>query len=76
MGRVTALADNSSLGPLGAICVHDDLGAVGLVVVLALFALAAGEYLCANTDSLANLDVCDFGSDFDRRANNFYTDEI
>lgn len=71
MGRVTTLADNSGLGPLGAICVNNDVGAVGLVVVLALLALAAGEYLCANTDSLANPDICDLGSNFNRRANDF-----
>ncbi|KAL3710393.1 hypothetical protein TMatcc_004187 [Talaromyces marneffei ATCC 18224] len=59
------------LGPFGAICVHNNVGAVGLVVVLALLAVAAGEDLGANTDSLAYLDVCDLGSDFDYRANDF-----
>ena len=65
------MADNSGLGPLGAVCVYDDVGTVGLVVTLALLALAAGEYLSANPDSLANLDVGDLGPDFDCGADNF-----
>jgi Zn-dependent alcohol dehydrogenase len=38
MRRITTLSDNARFGPGSAVCVHL-LGAVGLVVILALVAL-------------------------------------
>lgn len=60
--RVTSLGDDARLGPDGAKRVHL-LGAVRLVVVLALAALEARPRLGADADALAGLDEGDLGAD-------------
>ena len=70
--RVAALGDDASAGPDGAVGV-ELLGAVGLVVVLALFAAQAGPGLGTDTDALALLGQGDFGADTDDTADDLCT---
>ena len=72
MGAVSSLADDASVRPLGAVRVHDDVRAIRLIVVLALLAGAAGEYLGPDTDSLAFLDQRHFGSNTNGSAHDLY----
>jgi hypothetical protein len=71
VGGVAALADDAGLRPLGAVGVHHHYGAVGLVVVAALLALAAGVGLGADADALAFLDQGDLGADANGTADDF-----
>jgi hypothetical protein len=76
MRRVAALRDDAGVGPFGAVGVEDDVGAVGLVVVSALLAVAAGEDLGADADALACFYIGDFGADADGCADDFYTSSV
>lgn len=70
---VATLGDDASLGPDGAEGVHL-LGAVRLVVVLALAALEARPRLGADADALAGLDQGDLGADAQGLADDLVAD--
>lgn len=72
VGRVTALRDDTGVGPLGAVGV-ELLLAVGLVFILALPAVEAGIRLGSDADALAGPDQGDLGSNTESGADNFYT---
>ena len=52
----------------------DSLGAVVLVVVVALLAVTAGVCLSTDTDAVTDLDVLDVASNLDGLADDFVTD--
>lgn len=62
MRRVAALGDDAGVGPGGAIGI-DLLGAVRLIVILALAAVQARPGLGADADALPGLDERDLGAD-------------
>lgn len=72
---IASLGDHPAvlLGPLTSIGVDHDDWAVSLVLVLTLLALAAGEGLCTNTDTLAFLDQRDLGAHAYGNAQDFMT---
>ena len=73
MAAVPALRDNSGIGPYCAICIHL-MHAVGLIVVLALFALEAGIQLRTEAHALAGFHQRDFGPDSQGLANDLVAD--
>jgi hypothetical protein len=72
VGRVPALR-NGAVWIWGAVGV-DLLGAIVLVVALALLAFHAGLNLCSNTDAVTDLDCGNLGSNLDGLANDLMTD--
>ena len=72
MRRVSALANDACLWPLGSVCVQAENGAVSLVVVLALLAFSAGVGLSADADTLAFLDQGYFRADANGTTDDFW----
>jgi hypothetical protein len=70
--RVATLRYDARLGPRRTVCIHL-LGAVCLVVVLALAALQTRPGLGTNADTVANLDVLDLGTDTEGLSNDLWT---
>ncbi len=70
MRAVSALGDDTRLGPLRAIGV-ELVAAVSFVVVVALAAVEAGVGLGADADALAGLDESDFWADAESCADDF-----
>jgi hypothetical protein len=68
MARVTTLCD-CAVGVLGTVCV-DLVGAVVLLVVLALVAGKIGANLSTDTSAVSNLDAGDLVTDLDNLADN------
>lgn len=66
------MADDACLGPLRAVGVHHLDLAVCFVVVLALFACAAGVGLRTYADAAAFFDEGYFGSDADCSSDDFW----
>lgn len=70
MAGVASLGDNSSVRPLGTVCV-ELVGTVGLVVVLALAAVETGVGLRAHADALPGLDERYFRADAESCTDDF-----
>lgn len=70
---VPTLADDTGVWPLGAVSVDLQVGAVGLILVLALLAGAAGVGLGTDADALAFFDEGYFGTDSDCTADDLFT---
>ena len=68
MARVSTLCD-CAVGVLGTVCV-DLVGAVVLLVVLALVAGEIGTDLSTNTGAVSDLDASDLVADLDYLADN------
>lgn len=71
---VPALRDNAGVGPLCTVGV-ELIGAVRLVLVLALPAVEAGIRLRADADALAGLDEGHLGPDTQRRSDDLCTEK-